>query len=309
MQVYHQLEQVPSSISSTAVAIGNFDGLHLGHRALLSRLVEDAQREGLTPSVLTFFPHPIEVLRPEKKLESLTTTSEKLKLLESCGVQHVLIAKFDLELASLLPEDFVSRYVEKGLHAKRVHVGFNFCFGKGRSGNPEVLSALCRSRGIQSFIEPSFNLEGERVSSSLVRKAIATGDVKRAAVLLSRPYSLSGPVIRGDGRGKTIGIPTANLLYPKEKILPRAGVYLTRVKWQEQYYASVTNVGVRPTFKNEAVPSVETHLLDFDTKIYDEYLELEFLDYLRDERRFESMQLLIDQIHRDIAQARALTKQ
>lgn len=306
MKVYHQLDQIPSSFSATAVAIGNFDGVHLGHRALLSRLVQDAKVANLVPSVLTFFPHPIEVLRPEKKLECLTTTAEKIDLLAACGIDNILIAKFDRELAALTPETFISRFLENGLKAKRVHVGFNFCFGKNRAGTPEVLTSLCAAKQIQTHVEPSFNLEGERVSSSLVRKAIAAGDVRRAAVLLSAPYKLSGPVIHGDGRGRTIGIPTANIHYSKEKALPKAGVYATRLKWQGQYYKSVTNVGVRPTFKNEAVTSVEVHILDFDIKIYDEFLELEFLDHIRDEKRFESMQHLVEQIHKDINTVRNL---
>lgn len=307
MKVYHQLDQIPPALSATAVAIGNFDGLHLGHRHLLAHLLADAKKQGLQPSVLTFFPHPIEYLRPGTKLESLTTTTEKLKLFEMVGIENVLIAKFDSGLASLTPENFVSQYLAQGLKAKRVHVGFNFCFGKNRAGNTQVLSELCKKSGIEIAVEASFDFEGERVSSSAIRRAILDGDVKRARVLLGAPYKLSGPVVAGDGRGRTIGIPTANIHYPKEKVLPKAGVYVTSVRWQGQSYRSVTNVGVRPTFKTEAVTSVETHILDFDMRLYDEYLELEFLNRIREEKRFESMQQLVDQIQLDIQVARNST--
>lgn len=304
MQVIHGLSGIPESLSFSAVAIGNFDGIHKGHQALLAEAVRGAKSRQLIPAVLTFYPHPVEVLNPQKKLEQLTTTSEKLSLMESLGIEFVCVAPFDEVLRELSPEEFFQAYLVQGLKAKAVFVGYNFCFGKNRRGDINLLRKLCDTNKISLTVLEPVSL-GERVSSSLIREKISKGGVEEANQLLGRPYSISGLVKPGDGRGKQLGFPTANLHCAAEKILPKNGVYVTRVRWQRQTFRAITNVGVRPTFHSETAPKlVEVHILDLNAKLYDEFLELEFLSFVRDEMKFNSVEELKAQIQKDILTSR-----
>jgi riboflavin kinase/FMN adenylyltransferase len=304
MQVIHGLSGIPESLSHSAVAIGNFDGLHLGHQRLLSQMLEGAASKKLVPAVLTFFPHPVQVLNPEKKLEQLTTTTEKLDLMKSIGVEFVCVASFDKTLSDLSPDEFFARYLLKGLRAKLVFVGYNFRFGKNRTGDTELLKKLCEKHNIILTVVEAVSV-GDKVSSSLIREKIVRGQVEEANRLLGRPYAISGTVMPGDGRGKQIGFPTANLHCAAEKVLPKNGVYVTQAKWQLQSFRSITNVGVRPTFYSSDSPKlVEVHILDLEVNLYDESLSLEFLAFVRDEMKFNSIEELTKQIKKDIAVAK-----
>lgn len=305
MLVFHELKDIAARTGSTSVAIGNFDGVHLGHQALISAMLQKAHAEKLCPTVLTFYPHPVEVLKPHKKLERLTTTSEKLELLEKLGVEQVFVARFDEALSHLSPEDFFQSYLNEGLRAKSLHVGFNFVFGKDRAGDIGTLRSLSEQKGIFLKVEDQVNFEGERVSSSGIRKLIVEGNVAKAARHLGRPYTITGQVVRGDQRGRKIGFPTANLRCPLDKVVPANGVYVTRVLWQQEELRAVTNVGVRPTFTvGEKAPVIEVHILDFDSDIYEEFLSVEFLGRIREEKKFSGMDELKSQIAQDIAVAR-----
>ncbi len=300
MQVFHGLSEVPRASGPRALAIGNFDGIHLGHRSLLKALSAYAHQTGRKASVLTFHPHPVEVLNPSKKIERLTSTEEKLAELESLGVELVLVEKFSPEIANLDPDVFFRRFIQEGLGADAVFVGFNFHFGKGRAGNPAVLEKLCGESGVRLHVEPPFAIDGVRVSSSAIREALRQGELQDANRMLGRPYNVRGTVIRGAGRGRTIGFPTANLRFPAGKLLPKSGVYVTETVWQRQAFASVANIGSRPTVDKEGAPlSVEVHLLDFQSSLYDEALELRFLERIRDEKKFASVDELKQQIARD----------
>lgn len=303
MRVFHRLEDFGLEVSKqSAVAIGNFDGCHLGHAHLLRGLVDYARSEGLLPTVLTFFPHPVEVLRAGTKLLRLSTTSEKLALLEALGVETVLVAPFNKEVSQLSPAAFFERYLIKTLNAKSVHVGFNFRFGRDRLGDTEALRRLCSEKAIRLSLKEAFFFEGEKVSSSFIRQSIGEGNLSRANALLGRTYSLAGQVTSGDRRGGGLGFPTANLRCPVEKLLPKNGVYATQAVWQKQTFSSVTNVGVRPTFNSDdSPPVVEVHLLDFQSRIYEEFLELKFFDRIRDEVKFSSKDALIAQITKDVS--------
>jgi riboflavin kinase/FMN adenylyltransferase len=304
MQVIHGLSGIPESLSHSAVAIGNFDGLHLGHQRLLSQMLEGAASKKLVPAVLTFFPHPVQVLNPEKKLEQLTTTTEKLDLMKSIGVEFVCVASFDKTLSDLSPDEFFARYLLKGLRAKLVFVGYNFRFGKNRTGDTELLKKLCEKHNIILTVVEAVSV-GDKVSSSLIREKIVRGQVEEANRLLGRPYAISGTVMPGDGRGKQIGFPTANLHCAAEKVLPKNGVYVTQAKWQLQSFRSITNFGVRPTFYSSDSPKlVEVHILDLEVNLYDESLSLEFLAFVRDEMKFNSIEELTKQIKKDIAVAK-----
>lgn len=305
MRVYHGLDEVPGDLGPCALAIGNFDGIHLGHRSLLQALLAHCKTTGRRPAVLTFYPHPVEVLTPGKRIERLTTTEEKLVLLETLGIDLVLVEKFDPNLAKLSPDAFFARYVSQGLKASAVFVGFNFRFGRDRSGDTKVLEALCAAAGVKLHVEPAFTSEGVRVSSSAVRQALAVGDLATANRLLGRPYSVRGLVVHGDGRGAGIGFPTANLQLGTHKCLPKNGVYVTEALWQRQVFPSVANLGSRPTVSGEGAPiSLEVHLLDFSSGLYDETVDLSFLERIRDEKKFASVAELKEQIARDVGYAR-----
>jgi len=305
MHVFHKLEDIASEIPSSAVAIGNFDGCHLGHVALLKEMGEHAKRAGLAPTVLTFYPHPVEVLKPGKPLARLMTTSEKLSALKTLGVEFVLVAPFDQKLASLSPADFFQTYLQRGLNAKSVHVGFDFRFGNAREGNVEKLGQLCTAAGVHLGVLKAFERQGTRISSSSIRKLIGDGRIAEAGKLLGRPYWVTGQVTTGDHRGESLGFPTANINVPSEKQLPGRGVYLTRVEWQKQWFRSVTNVGVRPTFHaGEERSVVECHVIDFKARLYDEFLKIEFYDRIRDEMKFSDVNALKEQIAKDVAYAR-----
>lgn len=305
MKVFHSKADLSLPGNGCSVAIGNFDGVHLGHQALLQSMLQQARLLGAAPTVLTFYPHPVEVLHPSKKLMRLTTTAEKLELLESLGVELVFVAPFTPELASLDAQDFFSQYLREGLKAKSVHVGTGFRFGKGRTGDTGLLATWCRESGILFEAMPAFKLGEDRVSSSVIREQVMNGEVEAAARNLGRPFYLKGKVVRGDGRGRQLGFPTANVSIALEKILPKNGVYTATATWQRQTFTAVVNVGLRPTFDQAATkPLVEAHFLDFDANLYDEEVTICFRLRLRDEKKFQSIDELKSQIHHDIAATR-----
>ena len=308
MNVFHRLDEASAKIQASAVAIGNFDGVHLGHQALLGEMVTEARRRKVASVVLTFFPHPVEVLRPGTHLERLTTAAEKLKFLEKLGVDSVVVAPFDEALAALSPEAFFQKFLVEGLKARSLHVGFNFNFGKGRAGNIDTLRKLSGEQGIDVFEKTPFTKAGVKVDSTTIRNRILEGDVTGATELLGRPYRVEGQVQHGEHRGGTLGFPTANLHASYDKVLPKNGVYVTRVEWQKQFFRSVTNVGVKPTFQKGETPpktvTIEVHILDFEAKLYDEFLQLDFLERIRDEKKFNSVEELKARITKDVKVAR-----
>jgi len=305
MRVFHRWEEMAPEARGGSLIIGNFDGLHLGHVSVLNAAVFQAKRNHRPVSLLTFFPHPVEVLFPERRQLRLTTTTEKLALLDKLGLDFVLVAPFDKPLAETSAEGFFENYVWKTFAPKSLHVGSDFRFGKGREGSQEWLAAKAKSRGFELCPSELVMIDGVRISSTEIRRLLVDGKVEEASRLLGRPYSITGQVEHGDHRGRQLGFPTANVSYPDDKILPKNGVYVTEVFWQQQTFASVTNVGVRPTVANVTPsPRIETHLFDFNQRLYDEFLNVRFLARVRDEKRFGSLDELKEQIGRDSACAR-----
>lgn len=305
MRVFHRWEEMAPEARGGSLIIGNFDGLHLGHASVLNAAVIQAKRNHRPVSLLTFFPHPVEVLFPERRQLRISTTSEKLALLDKLGLDHVLVAPFDKRLAETSAEDFFEQYVWKTFSPKSLHVGSDFRFGKGREGNEAWLAIKAKSRGFELCPSPLVTVDGVRISSTEIRKLLTDGNVEAANRLLGRAYAVTGQVEHGDHRGRQLGFPTANVSYPDDKILPKNGVYVTEVFWQQQVFASVTNVGVRPTVANALpTPRIETHILDFNQRLYDEFLNVRFLSRVRDEKRFGSLDELKAQIGRDITSAR-----
>lgn len=292
------------------VAMGNFDGVHLGHQAIINTAVQRAEALGGLSLALTFEPHPVRVLRPEPPLPLLTPFPLKVRLLERSGVEQVVCAKFTPAFAEQSPADFVHKVLVDRLRATEVCVGENFAFGKDRKGRPEMLRELGRAAGFQVHVQPPVIVDGQVVSSSAIRQQIEEGRVEEAARLLGRPYVLLGEVVSGRGRGEHLGFPTANLR-PSDQLLPADGVYGgwvmleaagRQVKEKVVRYQGAINIGVRPTF-NETERVVEVHLLDYPGSgaLYGQVLEVALVARVRSERRFISAEELKTQIAKDVA--------
>jgi riboflavin kinase/FMN adenylyltransferase len=296
------------SASAAAVTVGNFDGVHLGHAALCEAVVREARAASGEAAALTFDPHPSRVLAPERAPATLTTIAQRAELLAGLGVDRVAVVPFTRELSHVPAEEFARRLLSEALGARVVVVGFNFRFGSGRKGDVTALEVLGRTLGFRVVAVPPVVVDGAPVSSTRVREALARGAVEAAAGLLGRDYFVDGAVIRGVGRGRTLGIPTANL-DPVNEILPGGGVYAARVRvpGEAQSVAAVVNVGRRPTFGGGAT-LVEAHLLDFEGDLYGRELRVAFAARLRDEQRFSGPDVLKKQIARDVAAARQLLR-
>ena len=295
----------PRGWPAPAVTVGNFDGVHRGHQALIQATVRSARAEDGTAIALTFDPHPARVLAPERAPAALMTTTQKAEVLESMGVDRLAILPFTLELSRETPDAFARMVLEQALGARTVIVGGSFRFGRGRAGDVSVLEALGRRMGFRVEAVPPVLEGGTPVSSSRVRQALGRGDVETAGVLLGRRFFIDGQVVRGDGRGKALGIPTANMS-PANDTLPAIGVYacLCRIGGaEERPREAVVNVGRRPTFGGGET-QVEAHLVDWRGELYGLDLRVEFVGRLRGERRFPGSEALVHQIGRDIAEAR-----
>lgn len=287
------------------LTIGNFDGVHRGHQALLAQLRAKSEATGLPAAVLTFEPHPREYFAHEDRPRRLTSLREKILLLEGQGVDRLYIGRFNQKLAGLTAEAFIEDVLVHGLGVRHLLIGDDFCFGKGRKGNFAMLQAAGDKIGFGVESMHTFRHEDERVSSSAVRAALAEGDMPHAARLLGRSYSISGRVMHGDKIGRTIGFPTANIQL-KHRSPPLMGIYTVSVDGlADRPWPGVASVGVRPTINDAGRPTLEVHLFDWDTDCYDAHLRVNFLKKQRDEERYDSLDALTAQIARDAEEARA----
>ena len=290
--------------SHPVVTIGNFDGQHLGHLALLRAVVAQAVVKGGTSIVLTFEPHPVTVLAPGVELRLLTTTEEKLARCEQAGIQEVLLVEFTGALAALAPDEFVSRVLRDGIGAQEVFVGEHFAFGKNRSGRVADLLRLGPQAGFQVCQVPPVLVEGQVVSSTRIRRLVQDGDVRAATRCLGRPYALSGTVVAGSRRGQQLGWPTANLQLPHGRVIPADGVYATTTVWKARSHESVSYLGTRPTF-DAGERLLEVYLLDEQVDLYGEEIEVQFVERLRGDLRFDSADALSARIDLDVSLARS----
>jgi riboflavin kinase/FMN adenylyltransferase len=301
--VFYDLPAGKSPLARTVVTIGNFDGVHLGHRVILARVVQRARELGGQAVAITFDPHPLKLLRPEMALPLLTTPEQKLQLLTACGLDAVVVLPFTPEFSALGARDFVSQYFCDRLKVREVVIGHDYCFGRGREGNIDLLKEMGAKKGFTVQVVWAVEAEGAVVSSSLIRALLRLGKVGEAGRLLGRAYGVSGQVVRGKGRGgKLLGVPTANIR-PVNELLPASGIYAVRVHRGAEVLPGVANIGTCPTFDNCEF-SLEVHLFDFNGDLYGEDLGVTFSARLREERRFLSIETLAAQIHADIAQAR-----
>ena len=301
MRVIRNLQELERPPHGSAVTIGNFDGVHLAHQQLLRRVVECARPEGASSIAVTFDPHPTRVLAPERAPTLLTSLSRKVRLIETTGIDLLIVLPFTTDMARLSPQTFVQSILADGLNARSVHVGPNFRFGHKQAGTTQVLDELARGAGFKVEILPLLRLRGERVSSSRIRKLIAEGHVEKAGRLLGRPHSVCGGIEGGGGIGKRQTVPTLNL-EPVEELLPGKGVYITRTRIGQELHESVSNVGTKPTFGDHRV-TVESHLLNFQGEVESSEMEVEFVHRLREEKKFPDSASLLKQIRKDASRA------
>jgi riboflavin kinase/FMN adenylyltransferase len=289
------------------VAIGNFDGVHRGHQAIFALIRERAAALGGESVVLTFEPHPVKVLAPALAPPLITTYQRKLELIAACGVDVAVVQPFDASFAATPPDVFIRQALVEGLGAREVCVGFNFSFGKGRAGTPEKLRAAGAALGFAVTVVEPLTLDGLVVSSTKVREFVLEGRADAAASVLGREFELDGTVVRGAGRGRGIGVATANLA-PQTELVPQAGVYVGHVRRGGARLPAVISVGINPTFVEGGQQTIEAHILDFDEELYGEQLAFEFHQRLRGEQRFPGAAELVAQIHADIAAGRAILR-
>ena len=302
MQIIRHIDDPALVINGSSVTLGNFDGIHVGHQALIKSAVDDARRSDLRSVVLTFEPHPLRILVPERAPKMLLTHKEKMQLLQSLGVDFVVIQQFDRSFASIAAEEFVRRYLVERLRAKKVWVGKDLRFGKARAGDIDKLRIWGRQSDFDVGVVEPVMVCGQRVSSSRIRELLVAGDVSAVQPMLARYYFISGKVVSGHRRGRKIGFPTANVA-SRAEILPLDGIYATLFHIGENILPSVTSIGVNPTFGAGGPRTVESHILNFDREIYGDSVKLSFAARLREEKNFPSVELLIEQIRQDVVEA------
>ena len=306
MKTLRSISELTHLHGSIFLAIGVFDGVHLGHQAVISTSTSHARSADGTPVVITFDPHPLKVLRPRNAPHLLTATQHKIALIRDLGVEHLLVINFDKKFAATPPENFIEQLVTHSRPLREICVGHEWSFGKDRRGNLDLLKKLGAQFDFDVVGIPPVKVNGAVVSSTAIRQAVEKGDFAKAAAMLGRDYTILGTVKAGDKLGKKLGYPTANLSAHSEQFPPN-GVYLVEARIQGVFYHGVVNLGYRPTIssgKSERV--LEIYLLDFDRDIYGENVEVRFVRYLRPERKFDSLEALVGQIELDVRQAREL---
>ena len=302
------LTSLPINKESCVLALGNFDGVHLGHRRLLEHGLEQAVRLGVGLSVLIFEPHPLKVLFPEREIQLLSTTQERLLCLEEIGVQTVYLLPFTLEMANTSPEQFVEKILLP-LGVVHVVVGFNYSFGAQGKGNPELIQTLGRRHGFGVSVLQAQTIGGRVISSSSIREALLQGDIQLASSLLGRSPCISGTVVHGEERGRQLGYPTANILHSEDILIPKRGVYAVWAYLEGKRVAGMMNIGMKPTFHDRYATIVEVHFFDFDGDLYGSEIIVYIEEYLRDECKFDGVNELLIQLRKDRVQAECILRE
>lgn len=305
MEIIKGLDALKESYPNTVLTIGNFDGIHRGHQMILLWVIKKAEEIEGTSMVVTFEPHPVKVLAPEKELKMLTTFKEKARVLDAIGIDVMLCIEFSRAFANLSPDAFIEDVLVKKINAKEIVVGHNYAFGKNRKGTTELLRKKGLELGFRVKLVRSMKLDGDVVSSSRVRRSLQKGNIQDVSTFLGRAYSIEGEVIRGTGRGgKILNVPTANISAP-DVIVPREGVYAVRVRAKDSFFDGVVNIGRRPTFGGSDV-SYEAHLFNFSGDLLGETIRVYFIDWIRGERTFPDALSLETQIRNDIQRAKEI---
>ena len=308
MEIIQGIDRLKAPFKNAVVTLGNFDGVHLGHQKIFARLKEEAVRLNGQGVVITFEPHPLKILSPERRPPLLTPFRKKLVLFEKSGIEFVLCIEFSKAFSEISPSEFVQGILIDKVGARKVIVGYNYHFGKGKGGDVRTLKKLCDLHHVDVEVVDALRVDHTTVSSSKLRELIREGHVEDASKLLGRDYPIIGKVIVGAKRGHTLGFPTANLEISDE-LYPKKGVYAVEVVWGERTFNGVANVGFNPTFSaqggGKGLFSLEVYILDFNHDIYGEEIQISFRRRIRDEVRFDSPSRLIEQIRKDIEWARA----
>jgi len=304
MRIFRHIDDPSLSLHGTAITLGNFDGIHRGHQALIGGVVAEARTLGLVSVVLTFEPHPLKVLAPERAPKMLLAHKDKMQLLQALGVDVVVIQDFDLSFAKLSAAEFVGTILVDRLKARKIWVGKDLRFGQGRKGSVADLARWGSERGFAVVTVEPILVNGERVSSSRIRELVSDGQVDRVESMLGRYHFLSGRVVGGHRRGRELGFPTANI-FTHAEVLPLDGIYATLFQLRERRLLSVSSIGVNPTF-GAGPRTVESFILNFNEDIYGEAVKLSFVKRIRAEQKFNSVDELTAQIHRDVDNAKAV---
>ncbi len=298
------LKNIKKKFDKSILTLGNFDGLHLGHQELVRMIIQRAREVGAVSMVVTFRPHPLKILAPDKCPPLISIYEEKIRLFERLGVDVLVKIPFTLEFSTMSPEDFVRDILCNTLGAKEIFVGYNYRFGRGREGDTQKLRTLGEKYGFTVREIEQLAVDGEVISSTKIRILLKQGDVEHAAKLLGRNYAITGIVVRGDGRGKGLGFPTANIA-SKHSIIPADGVYAVRLVVRERVYDGIANIGMRPTFNKKAL-AIEVHVFNFSEDIYGEDISLCFIRKIREEKKFKGSEALVNQIRSDIEVAKEI---
>ena len=301
MKIFHGTENA-NILRGTVLTLGVFDGLHLGHQRIMETVVSRAKATDAVPTAITFEPHPRAVLHPENAPPLLQTLDQRLAAFEVLGIEQAIVIRFTKDFATQEAEDFLREIVHERLQAKEVYLGKGFEFGRNRGGNIKLLKKMSEELGFFADEVSEIRLHGQRISSSKIRHLLSDGKVNLARRMLGRPYGVEGQIEHGSQRGHEIGFPTANLK-PKNRVIPRLGVYVTATLINDIWRRSITNIGVRPTFETEVEPSIETYIFDYDGNLYGDVLRVRFLHRLRDERKFNGIGELKAQIEKDTRRA------
>lgn len=306
MDIHHGLDEISGKYDNAVIALGNFDGVHLGHRELIKKAIDLADRAKGVSGVFTFAPHPMTVIQPDCSPPMLLTKEDKIKIFSELGIGVLIICPFSQEISRLTPEEFVRDILVKRLQVSAVVVGYNYSFGYRGSGTPEMLTEFGGKLGFEVITIPPVKRHDTEVSSTLIRSLLLKGDVSGAAGFLGYYPFVVSRVVTGDRRGRQIGFPTANLNLPENILVPANGVYAVRVHIKGNSYNGVANVGIKPTFNLNQPKNLEVHCFDFSDDIYNTKIKVEFIGRLRGEKGFSSVQELVTQINSDVKQAKLL---
>ena len=304
MLLITDLGKITERFTNSVITLGNFDGIHLGHQELVRMVIRRAREINGQSMVVTFRPHPLKVLAPEKCPPLISIYEEKIPLFEKLGIDVLVKIPFSLRFAEMTPRQFVKEILCDTLGAKDIFVGYNYRFGKGREGTTQTLKQMGREFGFSVHEVDQISLDGEVISSTKIRQFLKNGEVEHAARLLGRPYAITGIVIKGDSRGKSLGFPTANIA-SKHSIIPSNGVYAVKLLARERCLDGIVNIGVRPTFGTRSL-AIEVHVFNFNEDLYGEEITLFFIRKIREEKKFGTPQALIDQITKDISTAKEI---
>lgn len=306
MRIFRSID-IDEKFENPVLTIGNYDGIHLGHRRIIERVKERAREMNGTSMLMTFYPHPLKVLKPDRKVAAITPEDQKERVIAETGIDVLFVVPFTEDFSSITPEAFIKSILVDAFAIKGLVIGFDFRFGAHGKGDVTLLEKLSHDYGFFVEVVGAIDMDGEKVGSNRVRKLLKEGDVSTVARLLGRPYMIEGRVVRGDGRGRKIGFPTINLQtdYP---LIPKSGVYITEAEFDGKRHRAVTNIGYNPTFADGRDLSIETFILDYRGDLYDKEVRLHFRQRIRSEERFPSVEALKGRIDEDIAVARDFLK-